>query len=102
MQLRKLTPEQLAKASAGFDDARLEELLFRYRARNFPQSLDESEQQRWQEHCCARLQDGADGARSAQKLFDEIDALHENADERDEAILGELYDYAEMILQNLN
>jgi exodeoxyribonuclease-1 len=101
-QLRKLTPEQLTKASASFDDMRLEELLFRYRARNFPHTLDESEQQRWQEHRAARLLEGADGARSVQQLSDEIDNMHENADERGEAILGELYDYAETILQDLN
>jgi exodeoxyribonuclease-1 len=81
---------------------RLEELLFRYRARNFPHTLDESEQQRWQEHRAARLLEGADGARSVQQLSDEIDNMHENADERGEAILGELYDYAETILQDLN
>jgi exodeoxyribonuclease-1 len=34
--LRSLPPEQLATAVAGFDDRRLDELLFRYRARNFP------------------------------------------------------------------
>jgi len=101
-QLRKLTPEQLAKASASFDDMRLEELLFRYRARNFPHTLDESEQQRWQEHRAARLMEGAGGARSAQQLSDEIDNMHETVDERGEIILGELYDYAESILQDLN
>jgi exodeoxyribonuclease-1 len=77
-------------------------LLFRYRARNFPHTLDESEQQRWQEHCAARLLEGEGGARTARQLSDEIDNMHETADERGEAILSELYDYAEMILQNLN
>ncbi|HZX28676.1 MAG TPA: exodeoxyribonuclease I, partial [Telluria sp.] len=34
--LRKETPEQLAAQHPHFEDARLAELLFRYRARNFP------------------------------------------------------------------
>jgi exodeoxyribonuclease-1 len=97
-QLRRLTPEQLAKATAGFDDNRLEELLFRYRARNFPTTLDSAEQQRWQEHCAARLFDGAGGARTVAQLHDEIDLLSENVDEQGEEILGELYEYPETIL----
>jgi exodeoxyribonuclease-1 len=97
-QLRRLTPEQLAKANAGFDDMRLEELLFRYRARNFPATLSDVEQQRWQTHCAERLYDGAGGARTVEQFSDEIDQLSENADEQGEAILGELYDYSETIL----
>ena len=98
--LRKLKPEQLAKASPAFDDGRLEEILFRYRARNFPASLNGEEQQRWEEWRAARLIDGAGGARSIQQMSDEIDALQENADEKDVAILEELYDYIEMIAPN--
>jgi hypothetical protein len=33
-------------------------------------------------------------------MSDEIDALQENADEKDIAILEELYDYIEMIAPN--
>ncbi|MHB1176026.1 MAG: exodeoxyribonuclease I [Sulfuriferula sp.] len=96
-RLRILPPEQLARAQPGFDDPRLEELLFRYRARNFPTTLNESEAQRWHEHRAARLFEGADGARTLEKLFNEIDALAETADERGETILAALYDYAEAI-----
>ena len=101
-QLRRLTPEQLAKTSAGFDDSRLEELLFRYRARNFPTTLNDTEQLRWQEHRAARLFEGAGGARTVDQLSNEIDQLSETADEQGESILGELYDYAEMILPTRN
>ena len=101
-QLRRLTPEQLAKTSAGFDDSRLEELLFRYRARNFPTTLNDTEQLRWQEHRAARLFEGAGGARTVDQLSNEIDQLSETADEQGESILGELYDYAEMILPARN
>ncbi|MHB1246334.1 MAG: exodeoxyribonuclease I [Sulfuriferula sp.] len=96
-RLRSLPPEQLAQAQPSFDDPRLEELLFRYRARNFPATLDESEAQRWHEHRAARLFEGAGGARTLEKLFNEIDTLAETADERGETILSALYDYAEAI-----
>ena len=80
-----------------FEDERLGTLLFRYRARNFPDTLHEHEAQAWEDHRAARLFDGHGGARTIEQLFSEIDALSETADERAEAILGALYDYAESI-----
>ncbi|WP_317203990.1 exodeoxyribonuclease I [Janthinobacterium sp.] len=95
--LRKETPQRLAAARPSFSDPRLQELLFRYRARNFPATLNEAEAQRWERHRAARLFDGAAGARTVDMLFSEIDQLSESADERGEEILGALYDYAEGI-----
>ncbi len=48
--------QQFSAISAQFRDGRLPEMLFRYRARNFPSTLDATEQQRWQEFCRQRLQ----------------------------------------------
>jgi exodeoxyribonuclease-1 len=95
--LRAETPAKLAAARPSFDDERLTELLFRYRARNFPSTLNEAESARWEEHRAARLFDGAGNARTIEQLSAEIDALSETADERAEEILGALYDYAEAI-----
>ena len=95
--LRDLSPEKLAKARSAFDDPRLEELVFRYRARNFLASLTLEEAARWEAHRVARLFDGEGGARTIEALFSEIDALSETTDEQGEEILGALYDYAEMI-----
>jgi exodeoxyribonuclease I len=96
-RLRSLQPEQLAADRVRFDDARLEELLFRYRARNFPGSLTEEETARWAQHRIERLHDGAGGLVSLTQFFERIDQLSETADERGQEILGALYDYAEQI-----
>jgi exodeoxyribonuclease-1 len=96
-QLRALSPAELAHSRSGFDDERLEELLFRYRARNFAETLNPEEARRWEAHRAARLLEGEGGARNVDALFAEIDTLSENTDERGEAILGALYDYAEAI-----
>ena len=96
-QLRALSPVELAHSRSGFDDDRLEELLFRYRARNFAETLSPEEAQRWEAHRAARLLEGEGGARNVDALFAQIDTLSESADERGEAILGALYDYAEQI-----
>ncbi len=98
LQLKALSPEDLALRKPGFDDERLGELVFRYRARNFPATLSEDEAQRWEEHRAARLLQGEAGAMDVDRYFAEIDRLSETADERGEEILGTLYDYAEMVV----
>ncbi|MBZ2206650.1 exodeoxyribonuclease I [Massilia soli] len=95
--LRAEAPAKLAQLRTTFEDERLAELVFRYRARNFPETLSDAEAQHWEQHRAARLFDGAAGARTVEQLFAEVDALSEDADERAEDILGALYDYAEQI-----
>ncbi len=51
----------LASRSFPFQDSRLTELLFRYRARNFPETLSADEATRWREHCHQRRHDLAAG-----------------------------------------
>lgn len=46
----KANPKNLPALDISFSDERLAPLLFRYRARNFPQTLDDHEQQRWFEY----------------------------------------------------
>ena len=100
-QLLALSPAELAHERTGFDDPRLKTLLFRYRARNFADTLTLDEAARWEAHRAARLLDGEGGARNVDALFAAIDTLAETADERGEAILGALYDYAEAIAPEL-
>jgi len=54
-QVRALEPAQLGRGHWMFDDPRLPELLFRYRARNFPDTLTHEERQRWHGFCQQRL-----------------------------------------------
>jgi exodeoxyribonuclease-1 len=46
-RVRRTPPERLAGLAREFEDARLPELLFRYRARNWPQTLNAEERARW-------------------------------------------------------
>ena len=98
LQLTAMHPQELAVAKPGFDDERLHELLFRYRARNFPDTLSSADQARWLALRSAFLLEGSAGARTAEQMFAEIDALSDTADERAEEILGALYDYADAIV----
>jgi len=60
-QIREASPEQLRDSRWVFSDTRLPELLFRYRARNYPESLSPDERQQWQEHCHIKLVEDASG-----------------------------------------
>jgi exodeoxyribonuclease-1 len=90
--------EKLAKTKTSFQDIRLEELVFRYRARNFPSTLTEEEIQHWNTLRANRFFDGHAKALTVDNYFAEIDRLSETASERDEEILAALYDYAEQIV----
>jgi len=46
-EVRATPPERLATTVFSFGDPRYDELLFRYRARNWPDSLDADERERW-------------------------------------------------------
>jgi exodeoxyribonuclease-1 len=96
-RLRALAPEALATRRPAFDDPRLEELVFRYRARNFPATLDDAGQARWLQHCADRLHAGAGGATTLADFLERVDTLAESADERGQAILEALVDYAQAI-----
>ena len=54
-QITVSTPEQLANLAISFRDPRLEEMLFRYRGRHYPQTLDEEDHQSWLQYCRDRL-----------------------------------------------
>ncbi len=57
-ELRRADPGQLAAFEGEFQDTRLDEMLFRYRARNHPEFLDQAEKQRWSQFKRSRWQGG--------------------------------------------
>lgn len=74
--VRGTPPELLGQRDFGFRDPRLPELLFRYRARNWPDTLTQPEQERWDDY--RRLRLGSDSGLSEntfESYFREIDAL---------------------------
>jgi exodeoxyribonuclease-1 len=55
--IRHTLPQNLAALALQFDDSRISEMLFRYRGRNYPESLDHNEALRWREFCQTKLSD---------------------------------------------
>ena len=88
-------PQNLPALDITFVDPRIEKLLFNYRARNFPGTLDEAEQQRWLEH---RRQ--VFTPEYLQRYADELQMLYqEYADDKEkQVLLKALWQYAEEIV----
>jgi exodeoxyribonuclease-1 len=59
-RIRQADAEELKRLGRPFQDDRLNRLLFRYRARRFPDSLDEAERRRWMDYRRRRLLDDPD------------------------------------------
>ncbi len=60
-RVRTTQPSALKDLPANFDDKRLPELFFRYRARNWPETLSNAEKVRWKEFCWERLTNPKEG-----------------------------------------
>ena len=106
--ISQATPEKLTElVEAGkdvFDNDRYREKLFRYRARNWPESLLPAEQALWREQCSARLEgqegEGLTLESFAQALSDLEESAHE--DERLQAICEALYEWQDLVVQHLD
>ena len=68
-QVRACSPDELADSSFVFEDARLPEMLFRYRARNYPESLSPDELAQWEEYRFQRLTEPEAGASICMEEF---------------------------------
>ncbi len=71
--IHNTAPDELAGQSWSFDDQRLPEMLFRFRARNYPETLTAEEQAQWMEHCRARLFEGEAGHMTFEAFYAELE-----------------------------
>lgn len=74
-QVRSTPPERLASFDLRFRDPRFDELLFRYRARHWPDTLDDDERRRWATYRQRRLHDPELAEVTAEAYLAEIVAL---------------------------
>lgn len=91
-KIRQTPPQKLANFPADFDDARLPEMLFRYRGRNYPHTLSPDESQRWQQFCRDRLFNPESGCTLA-GFNDYLQAL-QNRPGANQQLLMQLQDFA--------
>ena len=103
-KIRESTPQDLKKLSESgalhFDDPQFIEMLLRYRARNWPETLSSEDAAHWKALCRRRLMEGEDRALTVSRYFEEIDRAQESGqfdDEMHQEILGALYEWGERL-----
>jgi exodeoxyribonuclease-1 len=102
-RIRTAEPATLPQFARQLQDKRLKTLLFRYQARNWPQTLGAAERAEWEAYRRARLLDGdvrADGSLAA---FDAEwpEACERAGNDEARAALGALRDWRDSLLRDL-
>lgn len=102
-QVLRLSPAEFDGLDLPFEDRRLHELLFRYRARHYPDSLNEAEQEEWQNWRNNRLEFAPDGGLTLDEFDATVSALQQRAkDDADtRALLADLAAWGERLRASL-
>ncbi|MFV8570560.1 exodeoxyribonuclease I [Marinobacter sp. SBS5] len=92
--------ETLGEQEVRFDDERLSEMLFRYRARNYPNTLSGEEMERWEAFRTERLMNPKKGWRSLEAYGLELQRLASDPEltPRNRQILEDLHLYGESLI----
>ena len=92
--LRQLPPEKLSEHGLTFEDKRIPELLFHYRARHFYKMLTRTEQLKWDKYRRRKLE------QSAVKFSEDLQRLGEENVNNPEnlALLQKVYEYGTKLL----
>lgn len=92
-------PGDLRNLDTGFNDDRLDEMVFRYMARNYPESMNADDRQRWDRYRNTLWSHG-------QKITDYLNSLEvlrsQEADQGRIALLNDLQKWAEKIRNSLD
>ena len=78
--IRNTHVDELASLHFNFDDKRLEEMLFRYRARNYPETLSEQEHKQWNDYRHDKFSNPATSHRTINQFLAEIEAIQQSPD----------------------
>ena len=99
-QVLTSSPEKLSQWAPDFKSTRLQTLYPRYRARNWPETLTETEQQQWRAFCQARIVDGEyDCSLTADQFQQRLEELAlEDLTEREEQALNQLVSWVQSFL----
>jgi exodeoxyribonuclease-1 len=98
-KIRGMSEHELADAVVSFQDSRLDEMLFRYKARSFPESLNSDERERWEEFRRQRLLSSESGFRDFTTFAKDLQRIASvpELSSNEVHILQELQTYAESI-----
>lgn len=97
--IRNTNVDELSDLHFSFDDPRLEEMLFRYRARNYPETLSESERATWNSYRHDRFSLPEISNRTLNQFYADIEAIQQAPDTIGSqlVLMEELLEYADSI-----
>ena len=96
-QIQNLSSDELKKFKPQFKDKKLSKLLLNFKARNFPESLTESEQEEWFEIVQSRVQNGENGYLSLENFYKSLEKQKISAPSKSD-IWTQLEEYAHSFL----
>lgn len=100
--IREASPEQLKTLSIPFDDTRLSEMLFRYRARNWPDSLSAAEAEQWQQFRQKKLNTNSPHWLSFASYFETIQQCRiDTTEESQQQVLAQLAQWGQQLQRQL-
>lgn len=97
-EIHETKPEHLGNLQLDFEDKKFETLFFRYRARNWPETLEAHELDTWRTYCKDKIMNGEDQPSiDAQDFMLTLENLVHEHDGNDKklTILKSLYHYAQ-------
>jgi len=99
-EIRSTSPDKLNHLKPKFHDSRLSEMLFRYQARNFPESLSSEDGDRWESYRRKRLTQPKYGASIViDEYCEKLRALRASvSSEKELAIVEDLEEYGNNVL----
>ncbi|UDG79147.1 Exodeoxyribonuclease I [Candidatus Ecksteinia adelgidicola] len=96
--IQNTKPQNLSALNLVFNDIRMKELFFRFQARNYPSTLNNTEQQRWLKHRQAVL-----NKEKIKKYFKKLEILHDlyKHDKKNILLIQSLFEYAHSLVNSL-
>jgi exodeoxyribonuclease-1 len=95
--VRATSPNDLARIDLPFRDKRLHEMLFRYRARNYRGSLNQSELERWNRFRLQRLTNEY----ARQRYESDMQLAMQREGENSSQVLSDLQNYVDSLTANI-
>ncbi len=97
--IRNTPAAKLASLQLNFDDKRLNEMLFRFRARNYPETLDTEETRQWNDYRRDKFSNPATSHRTMNRFLAEVESIQQAPDTIGSqlVVLEDLLEYANSI-----
>jgi len=96
-EIQHLSVEQISSFKPNFEDRKLSKLFLNFKARNYPETLTEDEQEDWFEIVQSRIQSGENGYLSFENFEKSLNRLKE-ADPSRSNLWQQLEEYADRML----